>query len=753
MHHILPLDETVEQILEEQEPNLLRLYLNPHVAQTCFCLDRYVRTTWTIAPASSGQKQARALVCQSFLANSLEEALSGALKLVRSNLQTVGPGSTGLILDPADRLAAFVSVDLADGQCVEFLPGLRILGKSQLGHEPGTLRLEGAFRDVQNGAGATGINPLVLVSGGDHILDRHAEAICRLVRRETPMVITCVDRATVASLRNGSSGIIAEIVPDIVVFDESFVDHAVPFSAFTARQSLFACWNEPGKATFHSTTFQPNTTSTLHFMRCLALADPEFYGRYRDELQVVLTDLSRRGDWFRRYYNPALYRLIRASGFNTKDVRAAGSFIVANGRSIFDTVGGVACSIRGHNPASYADEMKMLVVVPGQQSGGDVSPSAGATPTLEAELRRRLRNLTGLEFVLPAVSGATAVENALKVALVAQFPKRHILALKAGFGGKTLLALTGTANPSYKEHIDPLYADVHYVDPFASDARAQIDRLLDRHEFAVVQVELIQSVGGVRPIPESLIGHLDAGRKRWGYLLLVDEVQTGMYRTGPFIRSQACGVAPDLLLLGKGTSDMMFPFALTLHTAGVQDMLERQGSDLTDLIRRHYGYEQGYKTVLNILQFCATTGMTRQVVDAGALFAQLLTTDLAGCKNVRDVRVFGLLIGIELDTRRWPQRWLAKRLSALYLLGMLRHEHFPVLAGLCQYEPGVLKITPPLNASHDEIRQACATIVEVLRRPLHRVLAVGLSGLIQLSSVRKKNDEYRNDTALEPAAL
>ena len=51
---------------------------------------------------------------------------------------------------------------------------------------------------------------------------------------------------------------------------------------------------------------------------------------------------------------------------------------------------------------------------------------------------------------LPAVSGATAVENALKLALVAQFPERHILALKAGFGGKTLFALTGTANPSYK---------------------------------------------------------------------------------------------------------------------------------------------------------------------------------------------------------------------------------------------------------------------------------------------------------------
>ncbi len=149
-----------------------------------------------------------------------------------------------------------------------------------------------------------------------------------------------------------------------------------------------------------------------------------------------------------------------------------------------------------------------------------------------------------------------------------------------------MLALTGTANPSYKEFIDPLYSDVHYVDPFAPDAQAQIDALLGKHEVAVVQVELIQAVGGVRRVPETVIRHLDAGRKRWGYLLLVDEVQTGMYRTGPFIFSQTLDLTPDLLLLGKATSDMMFPFSLTLYSARVQEMVERRGSNLTDSIEQ-----------------------------------------------------------------------------------------------------------------------------------------------------------------------
>src|SRR5262249_33253739 len=132
------------------------------------------------------------------------------------------------------------------------------------------------------------------------------------------------------------------------------------------------------------------------------------------------------------------------------------------------------------------------------------------------EVAARLGALTGLEFALPAVSGGTAVENALKIALVAQFPRRHVLALKSGFGGKTLFSLTGTWRATYKEHIDPLYREVTYVDPFAPDAIEQIESVLSKHPVAVVQAELIQGVGGVRQVPEQVIRYLAAGRQRWG---------------------------------------------------------------------------------------------------------------------------------------------------------------------------------------------------------------------------------------------
>jgi acetylornithine/succinyldiaminopimelate/putrescine aminotransferase len=735
------LADTLEQMLQEQEPNFLRLYLNPHVAQTCYCLDRYMNTAW---PPAATRAQGRAGApedCQSFLANGLEEAISGAIKLVRYHRGTTVDGTTGLILDLADRLIGFASAEVAGSGHVRFLPGIRVIGRSEIDGEASRPSVEDVADRLLAEEGTSGLDPLVLVAGAGHRLVDHEESIRRLVRRHAPTVITCVDREGLAALREGPQGLLHEIIPDIVVFDDSFVDRAVPFGAFTARRSLFAAWNRPGKSTFHSTTFQPNTISTRHFMNCLAEADPDFFRRHAEEFRALLEDLTKRGDAFRRYYNPALYRLIRAAGLETKDVRGAGSFVVADGRPIFDVVGGVACSLRGHNPPTYADETQS-------------TSEWGDGPALEAELGRRLRYLTGLGSFLPAVSGATAVENALKVALVAQFPRRHIVALKAGFGGKTLFALTGTANPRYKERIGPLYADVHYVDPFAPDAVAQIDALLDRHDVAVVQAELIQSVGGVRLLPERVIRHLDEGRKRRGYLLLVDEVQTGMYRTGPFVLSQEFGLTPDLLLLGKATSDMMFPFALTLYSDAVADALDRRGASLRDAIRGRYGYEQGYRTVLNALRLGEEMALGRRVAEAGELFGRLLDEGLGPLGIVREVRVFGLLIGVELDTRRRPRRWLRRRLSALYLLAMLKQDRFPVLAGLCQYEPDVLKITPPLNARPEEIRRACETIVEVLGRPLYRVLVDGLGGLLKSSLIRKRDHEHRNDPdpALELAA-
>jgi acetylornithine/succinyldiaminopimelate/putrescine aminotransferase len=698
-------------MLREQLPNLFRLYLNPHVAQACLCLARYVATTW---PGRPGE------LYQSFLANSFDEALSGAIKLARYSAAVGGRPSGGIVFDPGDRLGPFAGTKLGGGGRIEFLPGLAVRN-GHLGHAEPHLP-----------TGALGF--VVLVPTADGALETQAAEVQGVMLADSPLVIACLDRAVLAGLRRAPSGLLKEIVPDIVVFDESFVDHHVPFAAFTARRELFDHWNRPGKTTFHSTTYQPNTVSSLHFVRCLAQADPEFQATLAADLKRIEADLDFRREQFRKLYSPALCKATRVTGFDVPRVRAAGDFVFSSGRKVFDAVSGVACSVRGHNPAGYIAEVEEL--------GDEVA--------CRNEVAARLRELTLLDHVLPAVSGGSGVETALKLALIAQHPRRHVLALKAGFGGKTLFALTGTWNPSYKEHLDPLYPDVLYIDPFAPDAVAQIEAALDANPVAVVQMELIQAVGGVRPVPEQVIRFLDAGRQRWGYLLLVDEVQTGMYRTGPFTLSRAMGLSPDLVILGKGASDMMFPCALVLYSAAIAERIERAGSNLPELVGRRHGYEFGYRTILNVLRRAEKMDLPAQVAESGALFARLLHDGLAGCAAVREVRAHGLLIGIELDAQRWPQRWFGKKLFWFYLFSMLRHRRYPVLVGFCQYEPNVLKITPPLTVEPETVREVCATIVEVLRKPFYKLAAAGLAGLVRSKFPWRQRHDHADSPAHEP---
>lgn len=691
------LTETFDRILRDRLPNLFRLYLNPYVAQTCLCLERHIQTTWST-------KAEPAAEYQSFLANSSDEALSGAIKLARYCASVAGRPTTGLVFDPANRLGAFASAG-----SVVFVPGLTVVGSEAV-----------SMPTVQS------IGFVMLLAGAD--LKPHADLVNRLVRNGA-LVITCLDRQCLADLHNKSAirNLQSAVPPDIVVFDESFVNHDVPFAAFSARKPLYDHWNKPAKSTFHSTTFQPNTISSLHFMRCLEIDDPVFHAQVADELRLIETHVDLRLKLFRRLYSPSLANAITATGFDTPNVRAEGGFVFVDGRSVFDGVSGVACSVRGHNPPTYSGEMKALAEV-----------------DCEAEAATRLRELTGLEHMLPAVSGGSAVETALKLALVAQFPRRHVLALKSGFGGKTLFALTGTWNASYKERIDPLYDAVLYVDPFADDAIAQIDAALKRHPIAVVQMELIQGVGGVRRIPEEVVRHLDASRTRHGYLLLIDEVQTGMHRTGPFTLSRAMDLTPDLLVVGKAVSDMMFPFAFTLYGDAVRQKLDQAGSNLPEDIRHRNAYPYGYMTAVNALRIAESTRLAEQVTQSGELLAKLLGEELASCDAVRDVRVFGLLIGIELDATRWPQRWFKKKLFWFYLASMLKHPRFPVLVGFCQYEPNVLKITPPLTINADEIRQLCATIGDVLRRPFYKLLTSAVGGMLKTFGIgrRKHDDAY-----------
>ena len=384
------------------------------------------------------------------------------------------------------------------------------------------------------------------------------------------------------------------------MFDGSFVRRQVPFGA-RARKSLYAVWNRRGYATFHSTTFQPNAISSLHFMKCLPLA---FQARHAGTLERITHDASACKRVLKRLYSPALCKTITTVGMDTLDVTASGHYVRVAGRRIFDGISGIACSIRGHNPPGYREEMRTYD-----------GPS-----DYHAAAEMRLARRTGLEHMLPAVSGASAVENALRLGLIAQHPRNYVLALQGGFGGNTLFSPPGTPSRHYTTRLDTPYPNVIYVDPFAPNAIAEIDAALEAYPVGIVQMELVQGVGGVRAIPEAVVHFLDEEKRKRGYLLFVDEVQTGMYRTGPFVRSSAAGITPDLLTIGKGASDMMFPFSATLYSSALHARVEKVKPGAAAALRQPGNLEFGYKTLINVLDRAEAMNLPATVAASGDRF-------------------------------------------------------------------------------------------------------------------------------------
>ena len=112
--------DTCDHIVRAKIPNFFRLYLNPFVVQACFCLGKYVQSTWS-------ENESAEADYQTFLANAFDEALSGAIKLARYWANSQGRSAAGLVLDRGGRLGPFASLPIDNRGRIEFIPNLVVL--------------------------------------------------------------------------------------------------------------------------------------------------------------------------------------------------------------------------------------------------------------------------------------------------------------------------------------------------------------------------------------------------------------------------------------------------------------------------------------------------------------------------------------------------------------------------------------------------------------------------------------------------
>ncbi|MFJ7748335.1 acetylornithine transaminase [Arthrobacter sp. NPDC097144] len=374
-------------------------------------------------------------------------------------------------------------------------------------------------------------------------------------------------------------------------------------------------------------------------------------------------------DWLRRYgsalmgvFGTPQRVLVRGSGCTVWD---------ADGKAYLDLLGGIAVNALGHAHPFLTSVIGSQLATLGHVSNFFTSPT-------QVALAEKLLQLSGApegSKVFFANSGTEANEAAFKLARrnTGTQPRRtRIIALEGAFHGRTLGALALTAKKAYRAPFEPLPGGVEHV-PFGDveALRAAVDDTV-----AAVFVEPIQGEAGVVPLPP---GYLQAAREITagaGALLIVDEVQTGIGRTGKWFASE--GVLPDAMTLAKGLGGG-FPVGALITFGEATSSLLAAGQHGTTF----GGNPVATAASLATLHVIESTGLLDQVRDTG----EYLRGALAAVPGVVQVRGDGLLIGIDLAAETAPAA-VAAALDAGFIINSTG--------------PKTLRLAPPLILTREQ---------------------------------------------------
>jgi len=293
-----------------------------------------------------------------------------------------------------------------------------------------------------------------------------------------------------------------------------------------------------------------------------------------------------------------------------------------------------------------------------------------------------------LRHAFIANSGAEAIDGAIKFARLTT-GRPGIVAAKGSFHGRTIGAVSLTWNPKYRTPFEPLLPGVSHV---KYNDLAELDAAIG-DETAAVVLEVVQGEGGVNlGEVEFLQGAQKLCRER-GALLVIDEIQTGFGRTGRWFGFQHFGLEPDIIALAKGVG-AGFPMGALVYTDRVQEALfvGAHGSTFG-------GNPLACAAGLAAIRAYQNENLIQRAEEAGQRLRARLEETLAGCAAVREIRGYGLMIGIDLR---------AKVGSVLKSL-MEKHRVLALPAGTT-----VLRLLPPLIISDEEIEIGVEAIAAAL---------------------------------------
>jgi acetylornithine/N-succinyldiaminopimelate aminotransferase len=369
-----------------------------------------------------------------------------------------------------------------------------------------------------------------------------------------------------------------------------------------------------------------------------------------------------------------------------------GSWLIGDdGRAYLDFTSGVAVNALGYGHPAVGDAIRQAL------EAGLVHTSNLFHTRPAAELAEWLAARSFADRVFFCNSGAEANEGAIKFARrwargeggEHAEHKSEIVAFHGGFHGRTMGALAATDRPAYQEPFRPLMPGVRFCD--VGDT-AEADRLIRPDRTAAVIIEPLQAEGGVLPVPAAFLKALRYLCDEAGALLIFDEVQVGLGRTGTLWAHESTGVTPDLMTLAKPLAGGL-PMGAVLMTDRVASAI-RPGDHATT-------FGGGPLVASAALASVKTIGDEEFLADVqrkGQALGDRLNALALTHEKVKAVRGMGMIWGVEIEGSAGDV--VARALDA----GLL----------LCTAGPNVVRVLPPLNASDDELARGVDLLEQVL---------------------------------------
>jgi acetylornithine/succinyldiaminopimelate/putrescine aminotransferase len=637
---------------------------------------------------------------RTFFVNSSLEALSGAIKLARQTSVRHAKADDGwvLLIDPEQAFAPFFD-PTCQGSEAGLFPHVQVVDSVAAAAEQVKKRAWSAVIYVRQPAvaGGAALGELLLAA-----------------RKNGTLIVSCDSELELSDRSFWTHG----FVPDVVVYGENLTDRQLPFGCFTMTEAAHSVWNNDVDCFAQTSTFGGNRLCAAAALQALAR-----HGAVSDAQRLVFQQLD--GDfavmcqYWGRHVNPGMAQLGPVFGMDM-DVRSAkgGRLRLADGREIIDCSGGFGSNLRGHNPPDTA------ATLAAHEPGRDYF----------ADLERLLTSLTKFDHAFPAVSGATAVDLAAVLGLLANQGRKKVVTFKGNFSGKTLFALNFSKHGPQLTESDvdafrPYYQELVYIDPFAPDAEVELTKVLRGGDVALVWFEMLRG-GMCELLPAPLLALVDRLKDECGYLIGVDEVLTGGWRSGDGYLAHAGTLRnSDIVTLGKTLSDMTTPLAAVLVTDAVWQRARAANGAHVERLRNHYRNPLTAQLALHALSQVKSDEAQAAMVRHQRIIEHGLRRLVGKSKLFSEVRGRGTLLVLVMNPRYFPFHHRSKPGNMLEMaLAQLILERCGVFAFLLRFLHRVVTDEADANELVQRLERGLAgvTPLGVYRYALSRLFSMKL---------------------------